>query len=672
MNNKFYLKMASENIRRNLKMYLPFIISSISTIMMTFVIISMATNPGLKQIPAGNNLQTILSMGYIVLIIFSIIFLFYIHSFLMKNRKREFGVYNILGMDKKHIMKVFSFEMLFIAVGSMVIGVIAGMIFNKFCMLIIRNMMDASTSLGFEFSLLGFGTTIVVFMIIFILILLGNIFQIRLANPIELLKSSDVGEKEPKTKIISAIIGLLLIGGGYYFLLTVQNPAQAILFIFLAVLAVLAGTYLLFMTGSIAVLKMLKNNKNYYYKSNHFIPVSGMIYRMKKNAVGLANITILSVIVIILFTAVAALFMVTDEDALSDFPSDVRSEVSLPDDIEDDGETLKEEANEMIERTSDETGTEIDDYSTHAHLQLVTLETSDGFEVTPDVYSMTNNSRPIQIYITDQNNYNELTGDNVSLNEGEAYIHGLNDDYTDNTLSLMNHEFSVSEKNDMQSFAAWSESVQEVNNIYYMIVPDMETVRQLEADQREIMDEYSFSTIIATEIHLEDGVSEQEQIEFGNQMESGLRNAGMDIINMETKADSGAKSMAFRGGVLFIALNLATLLLIMTVLIIYYKQTSEAYDDKPRFAIMRKVGLEQSEIKKAINSQILSVFFLPVIVTACHILGASLLLQKLFVYILVSELRLFPIALILAFIVFVLIYIIIYRITARVYYNIVK
>ncbi|WP_436868630.1 ABC transporter permease [Staphylococcus equorum] len=672
MNNQFYMKMAAENIRKNWKMYLPFIISCISTIMMTYIIIALSTNSGLSQIPGGDNLQTILFMGYIVLMIFSAVFLFYMHSFLMKNRKREFGVYNILGMDKKHIMKMFTFEIFYVAVLSMVIGLIAGTIFNKVCILLIRYMMNASVSLGFEFSLPSVGWTLGLFTIIFILILLVTIYQIRLANPIELLKSGNVGEKEPKTKVFLSVIGFALIGVGYYLALTIQSPIQGIQLAFLAVLAVMIGTYLLFTTGSIAILKMLKANKNYYYQSNHFIPVSGMIYRMKKNAVGLSNITILSVCVIVLFSIAGSIFITSDNTAKTQYPGNFISQVSLSDDMSDTGEEIKSEMSELIDRTGYETNTSVVDYSSHAYLTIPVFETSGGFEVTRDVFSIQGNQRPSSLYLTDQENYNQFSGDNISLDENEVYIHGVNETYNENTLTLMGQQFSVSEMSNMEEFSIGSETESEIGDIYYIIVPDMEILRQLEQQQQEILEDYSQSTIIFTQVDLGNEVSAEEEIEFGERMELNMENAGMDIDNIDTEVEAVGQMQALRSGVLFITLNLATLLLLMTVLIIYYKQTSEAYDDRERFSIMQKVGLDRSEIKKAIKSQILIVFFLPLIVTGLHILTFSLLMKKGMVLVMLNQVDLFPIAIICAFLIFTITYVVIYRITARVYYNIVK
>lgn len=669
MRNGFYLKMAADSIRKNWKMYFPFIVSCISTIMMTYIIQALSTNPGLSEIPGGENLKTILSMGYFVLIIFSTIFLFYMNSFLMKNRKREFGVYNILGMDKKHITKMLAYESLYIAVFSMVVGFVAGTILNKVCVLLIRQMMGASVALGFEFSFGAVIWTLSFFIIIFMLILLGNVYQIRLANPIDLLKSGNVGEKEPKTKWFLSILGVLLTGWGYYIALTLQSPISGMPYAFLAAIVIIAGTYLLFTTGSIAVLKILKSNKNYYYQTNHFIPVSGMLYRMKKNAVGLGNITILSVGVILLLSIAVSLYIVSGNDADSQYAGNVISEVRLSENTD---EEVKAKLSELIDQTASETNNTVTGVSSYTYLNLVTLTANDGFEVTKDAYSMLAKQSPVSLYLTDQESYNQLTGENISLDENEIYVHGTDDEYTKNTLSLMNYQFSVNVMEDMEEFSLDSETTSLISDTYYIIVEDLETLRQLEQQQKEILEDYAASTNVSTQISLEQGVNEQQEIAFGEQLRFNMENADMDIVVVDSRTEAASDLQALRSGVLFIVLNLAVLLLLMTVLIIYYKQTSEAYDDKERFSILQKIGLNQMEIKKAIKSQILTVFFLPVIVTGIHILAIFLLMRKLMILVMINQVNLFPISLLLAFLVFLIVYVIIYRITARVYYKIVQ
>ncbi|GIN70300.1 ABC transporter permease [Bacillus sp. J14TS2] len=669
MRNGFYLKMAADSIRKNWKMYFPFIVSCISTIMMTYIIQALSTNPGLSEIPGGENLKTILSMGYFVLILFSTIFLFYMNSFLMKNRKREFGVYNILGMDKKHITKMLAYESLYIAVFSMVVGFVAGTILNKVCVLLIRQMMGASVALGFEFSSGAVIWTLSFFFIIFMLILLGNVYQIRLANPIDLLKSGNVGEKEPKTKWFLSILGVLLTGWGYYIALTLQSPISGMPYAFLAAIVIIAGTYLLFTTGSIAVLKILKSNKNYYYQTNHFIPVSGMLYRMKKNAVGLGNITILSVGVILLLSIAVSLYIISGNDADSQYAGNVISEVRLSENTD---EEVKVKLSELIDQTASETNNTVTGSSSYTYLNLVTLATNDGFEVTKDAYSMLAKQSPVSLYLTDQESYNQLTGDNISLDENEIYVHGTDDEYTKDTLALMDYQFSVNVMEDMEEFSLDSETTSLISDTYYIIVEDLETLRQLEQQQKEILEDYAASTNVSTQISLEQGVNEQQEIAFGEQLRFNMENADMDIVVVDSRTEAASDLQALRSGVLFIVLNLAVLLLLMTVLIIYYKQTSEAYDDKERFSILQKIGLNQTEIKKAIKSQILTVFFLPVIVTGIHILAIFLLMRKLMILVMINQVNLFPISVLIAFLFFLIVYVIIYRITARVYYKIVQ
>lgn len=671
MHRGFYLKLAIQSIQKNSQLYYPFIISSITTIMMTFVILALSTNSGLSQIPGGNNLQTILSLGYIVLLLFSTIFLFYMNSFLMKNRKREFGIYNILGMDKRHITKILAYEMTIICFTSLLIGLIAGVLLNKLSTLLVRRMLDASVTFGFELSIQAILWTLCFFFFISLAILLTNIYQVRLASPIELLRASNTGEKEPKTKIVWSLIGLILLGVGYYLALTIQSPIMGMSLVFLAILIVIAATYLLFTTGTITLLKLLKNNKNYYYQTKHFIPVSGMLYRMKKNAVGLANISILSVGVILLLSIATSLYLTTDNSAASQYPRDVISEVPIENNTRKSEQTTKNKVNEAIQQASKQTNVSIDNSFSYAYLNFPALLNNEGFDVTKDVYATQSNQSPASLYFIDQQNYQTITGKNLDLAADEVVVHGTVKNYTKDNFSILGEKFIVQPQNNVEEFAIGDETTSTINDSYYIIVNSSETLSQIQRKQQDVLKNLAANISIFTQFDLKNASSQQEMI-FSSNYKSQLKDNHLKVQNVDTKVEAKGKFVALRGGVLFLVLNLALLLLMMTVLIIYYKQISEAYDDKKGFKIMQNVGLSDTEIKQAIRSQILSVFFLPVFVTGLHVLVMLPLMKKTMVLVMLNQVHLFPISLLIAFLVFLIVYICIYRITARTYYKIVK
>lgn len=668
VHNGFYLKIAAENIKKNSKVYLPFLISCICMVMMTYIVRALSLNSGLSQIPGGKNLQTILSMGYVVISIFSVIFLFYTNSFLMKRRKKEFGVYNILGMEKRHIIKVIFYETLYIAALSILVGILTGIILNKVFVLIIRHMMDAPAALGFELSPVAMVWSVVLFGIIFLLILFNNIRQVRLANPIELLRGSNVGEKEPKAKWFIAVLGLLVTGAGYYLALTIQSPFTLIQLVLLAVLLVISGTYLLFTTGSIAALKILKNNKRYYYRTKHFISVSGMLYRMKKNAVGLANICVMSVGVILLLSIAISLY-VTTEDSIKDlYPNDVRVQMNLAGNIQEAENEAKSKTLQLAESAAEETQVSLDKTAFFTYLSIPVVPAEGGFTVVDgDDLAMTRGLA--NLYFIDQENYNSISGDHVSLNADEVYIHGTNQEYEGRSLSIMDEQFQASAMKDMKEFMG--ETAEAINDVYYIIVNNPDILQRLERQQKPILGQYAIVLKTVGMIDLNKGTEKSQTEAFGTILKSKLKGTNMEVTSFETRASAGDKSRALRAGVLFVGLYLGILLLMATVLIIYYKQISEAYDDKERYGIMQKVGLSQSEIKKSIRSQILTVFFLPLVVTGIHVAFIFPLMKKFMLVVLLNDVHVFRGYTITAYVLFAIVYAIIYAVTARTYYKIV-
>ncbi|WP_406542331.1 FtsX-like permease family protein [Clostridium ljungdahlii] len=323
MNKLFYPRLAVINIKKNSKTYFPFILTCICTIMMFYIMHAISINKGLDGASGSESLKTLLFLGTIVIGIFSAIFLFYTNSFLIKRRKKEIGLYNVLGLEKKHIAKILFFECIFTSVISLTAGLIGGIILNKLMFLLLIKMLNFKVSFGFSISVPSIIKTLIVFCSIFFVTLLSNLFQIKILKPIELLKGSEQGEKEPKTKWIMTIIGLAALCGGYGIALNVKSPLAALNLFFGAVILVMIGTYALFTAGSIAVLKFLRKQKNFYYKTGHFISVSGMMYRMKQNAVGLANICILSTAVLVMLSTTISLYAGMEDILKLRYPRDI-------------------------------------------------------------------------------------------------------------------------------------------------------------------------------------------------------------------------------------------------------------------------------------------------------------------------------------------------------------
>lgn len=639
--------------------------------MMTFVIQALATNSGLSQIPGGSTLQTILTMGYLILILFSAIFLFYINSFLMKNRKKVFGIYNILGMDKSHLTKMLADEMVIVWLISLIIGLVAGLLLNKVAILLVRRMLNAEVVFGFEFSSQAILWTSCFFSIIFLTILVTNVFQIRLSKPIELLSGSETGEKEPKARFFWTMVGLLLLGSGYYLALTVQSPIMGIQVVFLAILLVIAATYLLFIAGTITGLKLLKRKNSFYYQTRHFIPISGMLYRMKKNAVGLANISILSVGVVLMLSIVASLYMTTDRAVDSQYPRDVVSEVNLSSNEAENERQVKEQVEQALKETSDKTNQKMKNTLTYSYLGFPVFQHEDNFEVSKKVYAMQTKQQPVILNFIDQSNYQMISGKKFKLKENEVVIQGTNRKYTATELNILDKNFKVIPAETVQEFVIGSETTNQVQDSYYIIVNDIKTLGEIADRQMKILQEWTTNIGVFTQFDLQNA-TDQQKVTFSRVFKKKLKEKGLDIRTVDTRVEANGNFRALRSGVLFLVLNIALLLLMMTVLIIYYKQISEAYDDQKRYQIMKKIGMSSSEIKQSVRSQILSVFFLPVLVAIFHIAVMFPIMKKVMVLVMLNQVELFPMSLLIALAFFFVIYVSVYMLTAKTYYKIIQ
>ena len=424
MSRFFYFKLAITNIKKNAKTYVPYMITSILTISMFYIICSLGNNPNITKACGTDSMKYVLFLGTWVCGIFAVIFLFYTNSFLMKRRKKEFGLYNILGMEKKHISMVVLCETLIMSIISLVLGLVVGILFDKLMLLVILSMFTVEIPLGFHISPESFPATLTLFTGIFVLIFLNSIRQIHLAKPIELLQGSTVGEKEPKAKWLIALIGAICLGSGYYISLTTTNPIAALNMFFIAVILVIIGTYLLFTAGSIVLLKALRKNKNYYYKTKNFISISGMIYRMKQNAVGLANICVLSTMVLVMISSTFSLWNGMNDVLDNYFPREFSftpfeySEKSASD--------LKV----WVKDTLDECNLEPKDIIDYSYLNFAVVQDKDSFIMYRDnpVYSdMINDIR--NLFFITLDDYNKMTNSNETLKADEVLVYSNRDKY---------------------------------------------------------------------------------------------------------------------------------------------------------------------------------------------------------------------------------------------------
>ncbi|MEI3607560.1 ABC transporter permease [Pseudogracilibacillus sp. SE30717A] len=658
MSRLFYTKLALTNINKHRKTYIPYILTCISTIAMFYMMHFMSGNPGLKKMSGGDSLITILNLGNIVIGVFSVIFLFYTNSFLIKRRKKEFGLFNILGMEKKHISKVIVWETVFVTVFSIVIGLVSGMIIGKLMFLLLNNILHFNVPLTYFVSTKSIGITSILFLSIFVLTLLNNLRHIHLAKPIELLRGGQVGEKEPKTKWVLVIIGVAALASGYYIALVTESPLAALNKFFLAVLLVIIGTYALFTAGTIALLKIMRKNKGFYYQTKHFISVSGMIYRMKQNAVGLANICILSTMVLVMLSSTVSLYIGMEDVIKNRYPMEI--EVSA--------NNISEEQAQVIEKI-------IYDEAEKYQIEIIdpVRYRSADFPANREGNTFTTDRKTIQsftnismIELISLEEFNQLEEQSAKLADNEVLIYTFEGEPVENTITISGQEFQIKDQLKDLSFSRDSSGM--LTDGYFIVVKDEETIKSLyPAEELELIDWKDLSYFSGFDAK---GSTENE-IALTRALSQKLKEASIDGY-AEGQEESKESFYSIYGGLFFLGLFLGALFIMATVLIMYYKQISEGYDDKERFAIMQKVGLSKEEIKKSIKSQVLVVFFLPLIAAVIHIAFAFKVITKLLALLNLTNIGLFVICTAATIFIFALFYALVYILTAREYYKIVS
>lgn len=666
MRNKVYLKLAKDNIKKNLNIYIPYIISCILSIFLIYTLHALKVNKDIGGVYGGEEIQGMLGFGVIVLMLFVVVFLFYTNSFIVKRRKKEFGIYGILGMEKIHVSKVVGLENLLISVISLAVGLGVGILFNKLAYLLLINMLGGSVKLGFTISWESIKFVLLFFIALFFVIFLNSIRYIHISNPVELLSGGNVGEKEPKSKGLFTILGLISLGAGYYISLTVKNPLSAMIYFFVAVILVIIGTYLLFTTGSITLLKLLKRNKSYYYKPKNFISVSSMIYRMKQNAVGLANIAILSTMVLVVLSTTVSLWVGIDDLVNTRYPKEIVMTSSGDTDIEN---IIRKDIPSIMSKNN---LTMRDEYSYSSAGIPVVIENEKVLLPSDLEKRGTYLSGSDLLLILNLEEYNANNGTNYSLDQEEVII-----SYNRNKVDLKNIELASKTykvKEPVEKLNIDDIYAKNVTNTIYMIVKDRQTMEDMVNDMYKVSPknktEISFNYLFNT-----DG-SSKENTDMFNEIKSIVKTnnrvANSGALYIESKSNSQDSFKALYGGLLFIGIFLSLQFLMATIVIMYYKQITEGMEDKERYRIMQNVGLDKDMIKQSIKSQVLIVFFLPLLVACIHLAFAFPIIRKLLILLMLQNTTIFIYSCLASIFVFSIVYFIIYRVTSRRYYNIVK
>lgn len=655
MSSSIYRKLAITNLKNNRKNYVPYILTCIVTVAMYYIMYAISQNPGLDSALGADSLRQILFLGTIIVGIFAIIFLFYTNSFLIKQRKKEIGLYNVLGLGKRHIAKMLTVEMLVVSVISLGVGLAAGILFSKLMFLILIKILHFDVALRFTIELEAIAGTVILFGCIFIVSLLFNLLQIRLANPIELLNAGNQGEKEPKTKWMMTILGVITLGSGYYIAQTTESPLAALGNFFLAVILVIIGTYALFTAGSIALLKLLKKNKKFYYNTKHFISVSGMIYRMKQNAVGLANICILSTMVLVLVSTSVAMYVGMEDLLKTRYAHECSVEVF--DVTEENKEYIRKTIEEISEKHS--LTIEYDREYVYTMLPARLIENEFRFPKKDEVSNVADGSY-VGIFMMSEAEYNQLENKNVTLAEDEALIFATKTPFKNSEAVMEGKTYQVKQLEEMSV----DKESQMMMDYYYVVIHDQGTIDAWEK-------EYARGVGKTYQKDIDFKESDKEQIPVLEEIKSTLAESGLSLYT-ECRELERSTFYALYGTFLFLGIFLGFLFLMATVLIIYYKQISEGMDDKERFAIMMKVGLSKREVRQSIRSQVMIVFFLPLFMAILHIMVAFKVITKLLAMLNLVNVPLFLTCTIVTVVVFAIFYVIVFMVTAREYYRIVE
>ncbi len=674
MKRGFYPRLAWSGMRKNSKLYLPYTLACIGMTAMFYILMHLAYSPALELLSSSGEVSTILRLGSFVIGVFSLLFLFYTNSFLVRRRFKEFGLYNVLGMNKGNISRVLAWEALINALISLVGGLFLGIALSKLAELGLVNIMGGDTDLDLRISVKALEFTVMFFCGIFLLIYLNSLIKIRRSSASELVKSENFGEKPPRANWLFGLAGIVILAAAYYIAVSIKTPLTALSLFFIAVIMVIVATYLIFIAGSVWICRLLQKNKRYYYKKNHFVSVSSMVYRMKRNGAGLASICILATMVLVMISSTTCLYFGA-EDALRDrYPRDISISASYSglDSMTDENiSALRGEISAAVGGAETENILDYRCASLVGSLENGILDLSEA-----SIYStaMTTYDYVAEVYIVPLADYNAIGGTNESLSSDEAVIYAYRMDYTDKTFAV-DDLVSFRVKKVLDSFPiADGSAMASIAPTVFVIVPDFaDTVAKLGGAVSSSGDEpasLSWNYAFDTPVSDEEETAMCERI--GERLSECSETGGYLYYSRESLAANRADFYGMFGGLFFLGIMLSIAFICAAVLIIYYKQISEGYEDRRRFEIMQNVGMTKKEIRSSINSQLLTVFFLPLIFAGLHLGFAFPFIHKLLMLFNLSNLPLLIGTTAISFGVFALLYAVVFRVTSNAYYNIVS
>lgn len=673
MNRGFYPRLAWTGMKQNRRLYLPYLLTCTGVTAVFYILMGLSVSSVLPQMSGGRSTALIMSLGSMVIAFFALIFLFYTHSFLIRRRSREFGLYNVLGMGKGNIARVLLWETLLSCGATTLIGLALGILLSKLAEAALLNLLHLQIAYTFTVSIPSLLVTLGLFAAIHALIFLRSLWELHRVSAVALLRSESVGEKPPRARWALAVLGIALLGGAYWLAVSIQQPLEALTWFFVAVIMVIVGTYLLFIAGSVALCRMLQKNPRYYYQPRHFVSVSSMAYRMKRNGAGLASVCIIATMILVMISSSSCLYFGAEDSANMRYPRDINITLA--------GETPEQITDGNIERYrraiadyTSERGVPPKDVQNYRYINTSGLFSGDTVQCWYSREGVSASYSELRdIYIVSSADYAARTGENVSLAPDEVLLLTYKCSYDRPTLTLamddVSHTWRVADVRNgyflPPAVGGFIAQMTLIVNDTASAVQDFRTYNgHVVTMQYKWV--YNFNTDLGDEecVALTQGVMrtlgevEPEQ--------------GYMYLLAECRADGSADFYGSNGALFFIGIMLTLVFMLAAVLILYYKQISEGYEDQKRFEIMQKVGMTKKEIRRSIDSQLLTVFFLPLLLAGVHLAFAFPMIRRLLELFSLYNVGLFVTTTLVSFGAFALLYTIVYRLTAKAYYNIVS
>ena len=676
MNRGFYPRLAWTGMKQNRRLYLPYLLTCTGVTAMFYILMGLSVSSVLPQMSGGRSTALIMSLGSVVIAFFALIFLFYTHSFLIRRRSREFGLYNVLGMGKGNIARILLWETLLTYAGTTVVGLALGVALSKLAELGLMNLLRSRITYTFTVNAVSLLITLVLFAAVHTLIFLHALWQLHRVSAVALLHSESVGEKPPRARWLLAVLGLALLGGAYWLAVSIREPLEALLWFFAAVIMVIAGTYLLFISGSVALCRALQKNPRYYYRPSHFVSVSSMAYRMKRNGAGLASICVLATMVLVMLSSTTCLYFGQEDAVNARYPHDIAVTVYGDEHLMD--KTELEELRRGVESAVFNFGGEASNVAEYREVSLSGL--LDGGNLIVDAagaYAM-DSTHVIQVHFVPLEEYNAVTGQSLTLEDGQVYVAALRMDFNADTLSVdggMTRHVMKREITPLDGAA-----VADITPSLTVVVKDFE--RFVPELQGYLSDKYGWYPSAYWNYGFDTDLPENQQANtddvtpnLTDALYAHLGRVSSDWgvgVSVESKAGNRADFYGTYGGLFFLGIMLSVVFLLAAVSIIYYKQICEGYEDQSRFDIMQKVGMTKRDIRRSINSQLLTVFFLPMALSGVHLCFAFPFIHKLLLLFNLSNTPLLIGTTVVSYVAFALLYTLAYKLTSNAYYHIVS